>query len=203
MRDFKFTWVSGVASLSFLSLVVFVLEGEPAGLFGLGQTASVILLLWVVGLAWTAVIVAYERARRQWLVRTARRDAVREVGQRTAEVAAHELTQPLTVVMAYAQWLRRGAANTEEQRHHLDQMVGACHEMAIILRELYDTIRHSRAQAGLTIVDELSPQEGGEADGDEDASEIVAALPGEPSAGGGPESAPRSRRELHFRRATP
>ncbi|MBI4493511.1 MAG: HAMP domain-containing histidine kinase [Chloroflexi bacterium] len=183
MGSFKFAWICSLVSLCLLSAAVIVLQSEPAGLVGLGQVASLLLAVWLFGLGSTALIVAYERATRQRLLRIERRNAEREASLRTAEAAAHELAQPLTVVMAYAQWLQRGSTNQKDHRYYLEQMVASCHEMSVILRHLYETIRHSRAQAGLTILDEPLPlHTASSAEGDEDGF----ATPPHPSAPGAP-----------------
>lgn len=173
MASFRFAWISGIAALCLLTLLAIGVELEPDGLFGLGRGPALVVGIWGIGLAWIGLVVLHERATRRRLVRGARREAEREVTQRTADIAAQELAQPLTVVLAYAQWLQRSCLSPSEQRYYLEQMVAACHEMSVILRELYETIRHSRAQVGLNVVDELVPGS------DHDGAEAAEALPGD------------------------
>jgi signal transduction histidine kinase len=168
LSRFRFTWLSAAITLVVLTGLLLWCEADEDGLLGLGRFGTLLIGIWTLGLGWAGLQVLYERATRERLVKTARREAIKDVTQRTAEVAAHELAQPLTVVMAYAQWLQRGAATPKEQRYYLEQMVAACHEMSFVLRELHETIRHSRAQAGLTILDEPPPHgENEEAEADE------------------------------------
>ncbi len=53
-----------------------------------------------------------------------------------AGTAAHELNQPLTSIMAYAQWLQKNTQTTSKQRHAADTIVSQVERIADIVKKI-------------------------------------------------------------------
>lgn len=139
MRFVASVWLLILLSLGLFSLVVFFYQSLSGGALPSLIIAALLTSTWAIGLASAATVhMLYLRAERA-VEQAARDQTIVEL----AGAVAHELNQPLTVVISSAELLSKPGQSTEEVQAIANRMVDASQRMADIVARLQHATRYS------------------------------------------------------------
>ncbi len=142
MRFIAFVWVLILCSLFLFTFVVFSHELVPGDLSPFALDVAMVLAAWMIGVVSAGAIhILYRRSER--IVQKAARD---ETIVQMAGAVAHELNQPLTVLISSGELLRNHNHSPEETRAVTDRMLEASLRMAGIVEKLQSATHYQAKQ---------------------------------------------------------
>lgn len=138
MRFVAFIWSLIVCSLLLFTFVVFSHDLVAGDLTPFALDLAMVVAAWMIGVVSAGAIhVLYRRSER--IVQQAARD---ETIVQLAGAVAHELNQPLTVLISSGELLCRHDHNPEEMRAVAERMVEASLRMTDIVEKLQRATRY-------------------------------------------------------------
>lgn len=142
MRFIAFIWSLILGSLLLFSFVVFSHDLVPGGLSPLAMDLAMVLAAWIIGLSSAGAIhVLYRRSER--IVQQVARD---ETIVQLAGAVAHELNQPLTVLISSGELMCHHDHTPEEMRATAERMMDASLRMADIIENLQRATHYQSKQ---------------------------------------------------------
>ncbi len=142
MRFIAFIWTSILGSLLLFTFVVFSHELMPGDLSPFALDVAMVLAAWMIGLVSAGSIhILYRRSER--IVQQAARD---ETIVQLAGAVAHELNQPLTVLISSGELLCNHEHSPEEMRAVAERMVEASLRMEGIVEKLQRATHYQSKQ---------------------------------------------------------
>ena len=144
-------WTMTLISFVVFSIWVFIHDTLVPGLSPTASRALVALTAWVFGIAGTIVISRFHR-RAEKLAEKSARD---ETAIQMAGAVAHELNQPLTIIISTSELIGRRDPSKDDLSPYLNQLIDASERMADIVQKLEHVTgyRSKPYVGGLKIVD--------------------------------------------------
>ncbi len=125
-------WIMSIASFTAFTLWVYLHDDLIPGLSRQMSHGLVAIAAWVFGIAGTLLIIRFHR-RAETLAQTAARD---ETAMQLAGAVAHELNQPLTIIVSTSEILARRDQATDDIQPYLDRLIEASERMSDIVQKL-------------------------------------------------------------------
>lgn len=142
VRFIAFIWSAILCSLLLFTFVVFSHELVPGDLSPFAMDLAMVLAAWMIGLVSAGAIhLLYRRSER--VVQQATRD---ETIVQLAGAVAHELNQPLTVLVSSGELLCNHDHSPEEMRAVAERMMEASLRMADIVEKLQRATHYQSKQ---------------------------------------------------------
>ncbi len=153
-------WIMTLVSFSAFTAWIFVHDDLIPGLGADTSHALVAVVAWFFGIAGTLIIGSFHR-RAEKLAEKSARD---QTAIQLAGAVAHELNQPLTIIVSTAELLARRDPAQDDLGPYLAQMVEAAERASNIVQKLeHVTEYRSKSYVGsVRIVDLDRPSEAGE-----------------------------------------
>ncbi|HEX9016272.1 MAG TPA: histidine kinase dimerization/phospho-acceptor domain-containing protein [Chloroflexota bacterium] len=125
-------WILTIVSFSAFTAWIFVHDDLIPGLTNVQSHAAVAVVAWFFGIAGTLVIERFHR-RAETLAEKSARD---QTAIQLAGAVAHELNQPLTIIVSTAEILARRDSTRDDVGPYLAQMVEAAERASDIVQKL-------------------------------------------------------------------
>ncbi len=144
-------WAMTLIGFSTFTAWVFVHDNIVPGLSNVAYHAIVAGSAWVFGLAGTLLIIRFHKRTEQLAEQAARDDTVIQL----AGGIAHELNQPLTIIISTAELLTRRDPAKDDLRPYLEQLIQASERVSDTVQKLEraTSYRTKPYVAGVRIVD--------------------------------------------------
>ena len=144
-------WIMTILSFSAFTLWIYVHDDLIPGMSTGMSHGLVAVVAWVFGVGGTLLINRFHR-RAEMLAEKSARD---ETAIQLAGAVAHELNQPLTIVISTSEIVIRRASGDEDLRPYLDRLILASERMTDIVQKLeHVTGYHTKPYVGsIKIVD--------------------------------------------------
>lgn len=149
-------WTMTVISFAVFTVWIFIHDTLVPGLSPTTSRGVVALTAWIFGIAGTVIITRFHR-RAEKLAEKSARD---ETAIQLAGAVAHELNQPLTIIISTSELIGRRNPAKDDLSPYLNQLIDASERMADIVQKLeHVTGYHSKPYVGgLKIVDLDGPR---------------------------------------------
>lgn len=125
-------WTMTIISFSAFTIWVLVQDAIIPGLSPRASHAVIAALAWVFGIAGTILINRFH-TRAETLAEKSARD---ETAIQMAGAVAHELNQPLTIIISTSEILQRRDPATDDLRPYLEQLIDASERASDIVQKL-------------------------------------------------------------------
>lgn len=144
-------WTMTFVSFTAFTVWVFVHDNVWSGLSTHAYHAIISATAWVFGVAGTVIINRFHQRAERLAEKAARDDTVIQL----AGGVAHELNQPLTIIISTAELLARRDPTKDDHRPYLHQLIQAAERMTDIVQKLekVTSYRSKPYVGGVRIVD--------------------------------------------------
>ncbi len=150
--SFRFRlWTMTLISFGVFTVWVFIHDTLVPGLSATASRGVVAITAWIFGIAGTIVITKFHRRAEKLAEKSARDETAIEM----AGAVAHELNQPLTIIISTSELISRRDPTKDDLSPYLNQLIDASERMADIVQKLeHVTGYRSKPYAGgVRIVD--------------------------------------------------
>lgn len=144
-------WAMTIVCFSAFTVWVFIQDDLVAGINPHTSQVIIAASAWIFGLVGTLVINRFHRRAERLAEKAARDDTVIQL----AGGVAHELNQPLTIIISTSELLARRDPAKEDLRPYLHQLIQASERMSDIVQKLerVTSYRTKSYVGGIKIVD--------------------------------------------------
>lgn len=125
-------WAMSLVSFSVFTVWIFVHDDLVPGLGNEAYQALIAASVWFFGLAGTVLINRFHSRAERLAERAARDDTIIQL----AGGVAHEMNQPLTIIISTAELMARRDPARDDLRPYLQQMIQAAERMSGIVQKL-------------------------------------------------------------------
>lgn len=151
-------WAMTIVSFTAFTVWIFLHDDLIPGLSHQASHATVAGVAWLFGLVGTVLIIRFHQRAERLAQKAARDETVIQL----AGAVAHELNQPLTIIISTAELLARRDPTRDNYRPYLHQLIQASERMSDIVQKLerVTSYRSKPYVGGVRIIDIHGEAEG-------------------------------------------